>query len=86
MPPTTPLPYVPPTTPPHTLTPHPYPATPTTLITPLQYGLTMLVTSDDGLSKYLTNVLDQLKEWLTTGTHNNNPPIAPIAPITPPPP
>mmetsp|Transcript_46739 Transcript_46739/g.77383 ORF Transcript_46739/g.77383 Transcript_46739/m.77383 type:complete len:203 (+) Transcript_46739:109-717(+) len=33
-----------------------------------QYGLTMLVTSDDALQSYLDNVLKQLAEWLTSGT------------------
>ena len=33
-----------------------------------KYGLTMLVTADDGLSAYLGNVLSQLTEWLNAGT------------------
>mmetsp|Transcript_11274 Transcript_11274/g.26617 ORF Transcript_11274/g.26617 Transcript_11274/m.26617 type:complete len:211 (+) Transcript_11274:193-825(+) len=32
-----------------------------------QYGLSMLVTTDDGLKAYLANVLRQLSEWLTRG-------------------
>mmetsp|Transcript_45182 Transcript_45182/g.146826 ORF Transcript_45182/g.146826 Transcript_45182/m.146826 type:complete len:147 (+) Transcript_45182:22-462(+) len=33
-----------------------------------KYGLTMLVTSDDALVKYLDNVLTQLSSWLSDGT------------------
>ena len=33
-----------------------------------KYGLKLLVTSDDGLSKYLENVLSQLSVWLAEGT------------------
>eukprot|EP00164_Ancoracysta_twista_P005517 GFYU01007567.1.p1 GENE.GFYU01007567.1~~GFYU01007567.1.p1 ORF type:complete len:207 (+),score=64.52 GFYU01007567.1:34-654(+) len=32
-----------------------------------KYGLTMLVTTDDGLSNYLSQVLSQLSEWLIHG-------------------
>eukprot|EP00741_Cyanophora_paradoxa_P020692 tig00021290_g19972.t1 len=32
-----------------------------------KYGLTMLVTNDEGLSKYLGSVLTQLSEWLLHG-------------------
>ena len=32
-----------------------------------KYGLAMLVTTDDGLSGYLANVLDQLTDWLSSG-------------------
>lgn len=33
-----------------------------------KYGLTMLVSTDSGLTKYLENVLNQLSAWLGTGT------------------
>jgi mitotic spindle assembly checkpoint protein MAD2 len=33
-----------------------------------KYGLHMLITRDEGLKNYLSNVLKQLKEWLITGT------------------
>lgn len=33
-----------------------------------KYGLTMLVTTDDGLAKYLQQVLSQLTEWLMVGS------------------
>ena len=32
-----------------------------------KYGLAMFVTSNEGLSSYLENVLSQLKDWLTMG-------------------
>ncbi|EIE26281.1 DNA-binding protein [Coccomyxa subellipsoidea C-169] len=32
-----------------------------------QYGLTMMVTTDTGLTKYLTSVLQQMSDWLVTG-------------------
>ncbi|KAK9916679.1 hypothetical protein WJX75_005693 [Coccomyxa subellipsoidea] len=32
-----------------------------------QYGLTMMVTTDPGLTKYLTSVLQQMSDWLVTG-------------------
>mmetsp|Transcript_10969 Transcript_10969/g.33653 ORF Transcript_10969/g.33653 Transcript_10969/m.33653 type:complete len:203 (-) Transcript_10969:154-762(-) len=33
-----------------------------------KYGLTMLVSTDAGLLKYINNVLNQLSSWLGTGT------------------
>ncbi|KAL3928825.1 MAG: hypothetical protein SGPRY_002225 [Prymnesium sp.] len=33
-----------------------------------KYGLAMLITADEGLQKYLSNILAQLTEWLTHGT------------------
>eukprot|EP00188_Purpureofilum_apyrenoidigerum_P004782 Plantae.Rhodophyta-Purpureofilum_apyrenoidigerum.ctg5669.p1 GENE.Plantae.Rhodophyta-Purpureofilum_apyrenoidigerum.ctg5669~~Plantae.Rhodophyta-Purpureofilum_apyrenoidigerum.ctg5669.p1 ORF type:complete len:203 (+),score=49.43 Plantae.Rhodophyta-Purpureofilum_apyrenoidigerum.ctg5669:139-747(+) len=33
-----------------------------------KYGLTMLVSTDTGLLKYIDNVLNQLSNWLGTGT------------------
>lgn len=33
-----------------------------------RYGLAQFLTTDDGLSGYLQNVLSQLHEWLTAGT------------------
>ena len=33
-----------------------------------KYGLAMFVTTDDGLTGYLSNVLTQLQDWLTHGT------------------
>ena len=33
-----------------------------------KYGLAMFVTTDDGLTGYLSNVLAQMQEWLTHGT------------------
>ncbi|KAK3259681.1 Mitotic spindle checkpoint component mad2 [Cymbomonas tetramitiformis] len=33
-----------------------------------KYGLTMLVTSDHGLTAYLSNVLQQITEWLMEGS------------------
>ncbi|BDA41178.1 Mitotic spindle assembly checkpoint protein MAD2A [Coccomyxa sp. Obi] len=32
-----------------------------------QYGLTMMVTTDPGLMRYLTSVLQQMSDWLVTG-------------------
>ncbi|KAK9794944.1 hypothetical protein WJX73_004314 [Symbiochloris irregularis] len=32
-----------------------------------QYGLSLMVTSDSGLTKYLTPVLQQMSDWLTAG-------------------
>mmetsp|Transcript_88 Transcript_88/g.202 ORF Transcript_88/g.202 Transcript_88/m.202 type:complete len:205 (-) Transcript_88:306-920(-) len=33
-----------------------------------KYGLTMLVSTDSGLLKYIDNVMNQLSSWLETGT------------------
>lgn len=33
-----------------------------------KYGLAMLTTADEGLEKYLGNILGQLSAWLTHGT------------------
>ena len=32
-----------------------------------KYGLSMMVTTDEGLVKYLSTVLTQISEWLTAG-------------------
>lgn len=32
-----------------------------------QYGVAMLVTTDEKLDEYITNVLSQLKNWLLQG-------------------
>ncbi|KAK9806247.1 hypothetical protein WJX72_007181 [[Myrmecia] bisecta] len=32
-----------------------------------KYGLSMMVTADEGLTKYLSNVLQQMSEWLLQG-------------------
>jgi mitotic spindle assembly checkpoint protein MAD2 len=34
----------------------------------LRYGLQMMVTSEPGLSKYLAQVLQQMSDWLLTGS------------------
>mmetsp|Transcript_2833 Transcript_2833/g.7502 ORF Transcript_2833/g.7502 Transcript_2833/m.7502 type:complete len:94 (-) Transcript_2833:10-291(-) len=32
-----------------------------------KYGLNMMITSDEGLTKYLNNVLTQMSDWLQSG-------------------